>query len=175
MASARGLLLMVWCPLGARSSSCSSCSWCSRSCARTLGARARNFGCGGDCSISANGAEGGKSEDYAGGQGERAHQNVGYREDHVGGGGLLSLYFLDYRPVGGDAEQKLGADEGREEDAPAAKVRDCAEADAYGAARPDGEEQDDECADDVREDLECAVAEACAQDQLHEYGGCGDG
>src|SRR5580704_16554407 len=102
MASARGLLLMVWCPLGARSSSCSSCSWCSRSCARTLGARARNFGCGGDCSISANGAEGGKSEDYAGCQGERAYKNVRDGEDHVGGGGLLSFNFPDDGPVGGE-------------------------------------------------------------------------
>src|SRR5271169_5327178 len=154
MASARPLL-MAWCPVCAWFALCWSCS-CSGAC----GARAGNFGCGGDCSTSANRVEGRKRQHDAGGQGERSYQNVGDREDHIGGGGLLGFDFLDYRPVRGDAQQELGADEGREEDAPAAQLFYGAEADADGAAGPDGEEQDDGGADHVGKNSEGAVAEA---------------
>ena len=106
--------------------------------------------------------ESGKRQNDAGRERERAHQNVGDRKDHVGRGRLLSFYFLHDGPVGRDAQQELGADEGGQQDAPAAQVFYGAEADADSAAGPDGEEQDDECADDVRKNSEGAVAEACA-------------
>ena len=50
-----------------------------------------------------------------------------------------------------------------QEYAPAAEMFYGAEAHADGAAGPDGEEQHDDRADDVREDAESAVAEACAE------------
>ena len=122
----------------------------------------------------ANHTDARQGEKDARGERQRAHEYVRDGEEHVGLSRLRAGDFLNDGPVGSDAEENLGAEERLEQDAPAAQVAHGAEAFAHGAAGPDHQEQDDYGADHVREDAECAVAEARAENQLDEDRGGGD-
>src|SRR3984957_14173437 len=104
-----------------------------------------------------NQPEAGQLEKRTGSQRERTSQNVGDRERGIRNRGLRFVGCADDGPIRGAAEQKLNAEECVEQFRRAAQVADFAETLFGDCARPDDEQRDDACADEMRHNAKRAV------------------